>query len=700
MKLVIAEKPSVALSIAKVIGATSKQDGYHEGNGYIVSWCYGHLVEPANADAYNERYSKWNMADLPILPEQWQYSITADKKKQFNILAGLMKDKRVESLVCATDAGREGELIFRLVYMKAGCKKPFERLWISSMEDAAIQDGFNKLKPGAEYDNLYASALCRSQADWLVGINATRLFSVLYGASLTVGRVQSPTLAMLTERAAQIANFKKEKYFKVHINPGGADATGENIKVKKDAETVKAACDKKQAVCRSLKTEKKTVNPPKLFDLTGLQRDANKIYGYTAQQTLDYAQTLYEKKLITYPRTDSQFLTEDMGDTAEKVIAIVREKIAFGELEKLTPDIKRVSDNKKVSDHHAIIPTAELAKTELTAIPETERNILCLIAARLLCATAAPHIYEAVTAEFDCAGQSFTAKGKTVTADGWKAIDRVFRAGLKATPDEEKEDEKTLPELTEGQTFDSVDAAVSEHTTTPPKPYTEDTLLSAMERAGNEDTDPDAERRGLGTPATRAGVIERLVGKGFVKREKRQLIPTDKGINLIRVLPEKLTSSKLTAEWENVLTEIVRGKAKPTAFMTGIAELTRTLVQENTDATEELQGLFTPPKKALGICPWCGKNVYESKNSFYCENKECDFVIWKDNRFFSNSGKKLTVDLITQFLKNGRAAVTGLRSKNGKLYNADILLSDAYPHGADGKRYVNFKLEFPDKKDG
>jgi len=681
-----------------VIGANEKKDGYHEGGGYLVSWCYGHLVEPADASVYDERFTKWSKDDLPIFPEPWQYTVTKDKKKQFDVLAGLMKDKRVKTLVCATDAGREGELIFRLVYEKTGCKKSFERLWISSMEDAAIQGGFNSLKPGAEYDNLYASALCRSQADWLVGINATRLFSVLYGAPLTVGRVQSPTLAMLVERDGQIKDFKKEKYFKVHINPGGADAATENIKTKPEAETVQAACDKKQAVCRSLKTEKKTVNPPKLFDLTGLQREANKIYGYTAQQTLDYAQTLYEKKLITYPRTDSQYLTADMGETAAKVIALVKEKIMFGERPDFTPDIARVSDNAKVSDHHAIIPTAELARTETESVPETERNILCLIAARLLCATAAPHVYEAVTAEFDCAGTVFTAKGRTVQTEGWKAIDTSFRNGLKNKPDsEEKEDEKALPALTEGQTFNSVDATVSEHTTTPPKPYTEDTLLSAMERAGNEDTDPDAERRGLGTPATRAGIIERLVGKGFISREKRQLIPTEKGVNLIRVLPENLTSPKLTAEWENALTEIAKGKAAAPEFMTGIAALTRTLVQDNAAPSDELKDLFSPSNltPGVGICPRCGADVREGKRNFFCSNRECRFVMWKDDRFFTNKGKKLTAELAGQLLKDGKATVKGLRSaKTGKTYNAVVLLADT------GEKYVNFKIDFPEKKDG
>lgn len=697
MKLVIAEKPSVAISIAGVIGADKKQDGYYEGGGYLVSWCYGHLVEPANADAYDERYKKWAIADLPILPEPWQYEVTNDKRKQFKVLAGLMKDKRVESLVCATDAGREGELIFRLVYMQAGCKKPFERLWISSMEDAAIRDGFANLKPGTEYDNLFASALSRAHADWLVGINASRLFSCLYGASLNVGRVQSPTLAMMVERAGQIQDFKKEKYYHVHINPAGADATGERVKTKKEADAMQAACDKQQAVLSSLATEQKTVNPPKLFDLTSLQREANRLYGYTAQQTLDYAQALYEKKLITYPRTDSQYLTADMADTATDVAAMVYSTIPFAAKAPMQGDAARVVNDKKVSDHHAIIPTAQLAAIDLAALPASECNILTLVAARLLCATGIPHIYEAVTAVFTCAGNEFKAKGKTILTPGWKEVEQLYRATLKEKPKEDKDggDEKALPELAEGQTFDGVDATVSEHTTKPPKPYTEDTLLSAMERAGNEDTDPDAERMGLGTPATRAGVIEKLVNKGFVKREKKQLIPTEKGVNLIRVLPDTLTSPKLTAEWENALTEIAKGKYTAPVFMAGIVELTRTIIKENPAPSDELKALFATSRPAIGTCPRCGGDVYEGKRNFYCGNRECQFAMWKNDRFFENKKKSLTATIAAQLLKDGKAPVSGFYSeKTGNKYDAIVVLADT------GEKYVNYKLEFPPKKKG
>lgn len=694
MKFVIAEKPSVGAAIAAVIGANQKKNGYYEGNGYIVSWCFGHLVEPADAHLYDERYKRWAYDDLPIIPQPWQYVVTPDKKKQFTLLAGLMKDSRVDSLVCATDAGREGELIFRLVYEQAGCTKPFERLWISSMEDAAIREGFENLKPGTDYDKLFASAMCRSRADWIVGINGTRLFSVLYGGSLSVGRVQSPTLAMLVERDEQVRDFKKEKYYHARINPGGADAASIKFTTKEDAEQVQAACDKKQAVLRTLDTEEKKVNPPKLFDLTSLQRTANQLYGYTAQQTLDYVQALYEKKLATYPRTDSQYLTADMKQTVLAVITAIIGHIPFAKKVNAKSDVERVINDKRVNDHHAIIPTGEIITADLATLPEAERNVLYLIAARLLCATDEPHVYDAVTAVFDCQGHEFTAKGKTIKEDGWKRREQAFRDSLKEKPDEGGEDEKALPELAEGQGFDSVDAAVSEHTTTPPRQHTEDTLLSAMERAGNEDTDPDTEKKGLGTPATRASVIEKLVKKDFVRREKKQLIPTDKGKVLIRVLPDMLTSPKLTAEWENALTEIAKGNYSDTAFMKGIGELAWALVKENTAPTADCKDLFAVARPVVGKCPRCGGDVVEGKKNFYCPSQECRFSMWKDDRFWKDKKKALTADIATKLLADGKAHVSGLTSgKTGKKYDADVLL-------ADTGKYVNYRLDFPDKKGG
>ena len=614
-QLVIAEKPSVARSIAGVIGATEKHDGYLQGNGYLVSWCIGHLVSFADAGRYDERFKKWRYEDLPILPEKWQYIIPDEKKQQFDILRSLMERPDVTGLVCATDAGREGELIFRFVYQMAGCEKPFKRLWISSMEDSAIKDGFAHLKPGTDYDPLYQSALCRTKADWLVGINATRLFSVLYHKTLTVGRVQTPTLNLLVERDAKITNFKKEKYHIVHIGVGDADAVSSRFSDAGEANTVKAACAGAQAVCASVTREKKTEQPPKLYDLTTFQREANRLFGFTAKQTLDYAQTLYEKKLLTYPRTDSQYLTDDMLPVAENLVSGLWELVPFAKGLNISPQYDRILNSKKVSDHHAIIPTAEFVKQGFDGLAESERKLLSMICCKVLCAVAGPYVYEAVTATFTCAGKEFTAKGKTVLSPGWKEIDRRFRSSLKTDFDEDSDtQERTLPELTEGQTFADVAASVTEHFTTPPKPYTEDTLLSAMERAGAEDMPEDAERKGLGTPATRAAILEKLVQMGFVQRKGRQLIPTKDGINLAVVLPEALSSPQLTAEWESRLTEIAKGQADPDEFMAGIEAMTRELVKTYSCISEDKQKLFQDERVAIGTCPRCGapKRQFES----------------------------------------------------------------------------------------
>ena len=580
-QLVIAEKPSVARSIAGVIGADKKQDGYMEGNGYLVSWCIGHLVSLADAGTYDERFKKWRYDDLPILPQEWQYIIPDDKKKQFDTLRSLMERPDVTGLVCATDAGREGELIFRFVYQMAGCKKPFQRLWISSMEDAAIKDGFAHLKPGADYDNLYQSALCRAQADWLVGINATRLFSILYHKTLTVGRVQTPTLKMLVDREAKISSFQKEKYHIVQIAAGGMEAASERMGNADDAKALKAACETAQAVCVSVTREKKTEQPPRLYDLTTLQREANRLFGFTAKQTLDYAQQLYEKKLLTYPRTDSQYLTDDMLPTAESLVSGLWPLLPFAAGLDLSPQFGRVLNSKKVSDHHAIVPTMEFVQKGFDGLAEGEKKLLSLVCCKLLCAVAAPHVYEAVTATFTCAGNTFTAKGKTILTPGWKELDRRFKASFKTDADDTApEPAQELPKITEGQTFDKVTAAVTEHFTTPPKSYTEDTLLSAMERAGADDLPEDAERQGLGTPATRASILEKLVQMGFVERRGKQLLPTKDGHNLACVLPEVLTSPQLTAQWETELTAIAKGQADPEGFMAGIAEMTRGLMSE------------------------------------------------------------------------------------------------------------------------
>ena len=687
-KLVIAEKPSVARSIAGVIGATEKHDGYLQGNGYLVSWCIGHLVSFADAGRYDERFKKWRYEDLPILPEPWQYIIPDDKKQQFDVLRSLMERDDVTGLVCATDAGREGELIFRFVYQMAGCTKPFERLWISSMEDSAIKDGFARLKPGTDYDPLYQSALCRAKADWLIGINATRLFSVLYHKTLTVGRVQTPTLNMLVERDGKITNFKKEKYHIVHIAADGADAVSSRIPDAAEANTVKTACAGAQAVCVSVTREKKTEQPPRLYDLTTLQREANRLFGFTAKQTLDYAQGLYEKKLLTYPRTDSQFLTDDMLPTVESLVSGLWGLVPFASGLNISPQFDRILNSKKVSDHHAIIPTAEFVKQGFGGLAESERKLLSLICCKLLCAVAGPHIYEAVTATFTCAGKEFTAKGKTVLSPGWKEIDRRFRSSLKTDADEEAEAVRELPELTEGQTFADVAASVTEHFTTPPKPYTEDTLLSAMERAGAEDMPEDAERKGLGTPATRAAILEKLVQMGFAQRKGKQLIPTKDGINLAVVLPEALTSPQLTAEWESRLAEIAKGEADPDEFMAGIEAQARELVKTYSCISEDKQKLFQAERVSIGTCPRCGEAVYEGKKNYYCGNRACQFVMWKNDRFFEERKKAFTPKIAAALLKNGKVKVKGLYSaKTGKTYDGTVLLADT------GGKYVNYRIE-------
>ena len=697
MQLVIAEKPSVAKSIADVLGALDRQDGYFEGGGYIVSWCVGHLIELAEPESYGDQWKKWTYESLPVNPDHWQYEIKEDTKEQYDVLYGLLHDSRVDEVVCATDAGREGELIFRLVYEQARCSKPMKRLWISSMEESAIREGFENLKPGSDYEHLYHSALCRQEADWLVGINGTRLFTVLYGGKvLKVGRVQTPTLAMLVERESKIMNFKKEQYFMAHILCGGVDAVTERIDNKTEAENVAGACLNGQALVTSVAKEEKTVAPPKIYDLTTLQRDANRLFGFTAKQTLEYTQSLYEKKLCTYPRTNSQYLSDDMEQTAGNVIEAIFGSILFEENMMFNPDIKRVLNSKKVTDHHAIIPTMEIAKADLAALPETERKILSLVANRLLCATGEKHLYETVKAELSCGGYTFAASGKSVLKNGWKDFEDAFKRSFKTTEDKEQEDKK-LPELSKGQTFDWVQTKISEHYTTPPKHYTEDSLLSAMERAGNEDMSDDVERKGLGTPATRADIIEKLVKDGFVKREKKQMIPTEDGMKLITVLPEVVKSPKLTADWENALTLVAKGDMEREDFMADIEIMVSDLIHTYHEVSDEQKKMFAQEQKVLGKCPNCGGDVVKGKYGAFCKNK-CGMNV---SRIM---GVALSDEQVESLLAGKKTLLKGLTSKAGKKYDAYIIPSgtEEYHYTKDGeeKSGVQFKfvMEFPKRK--
>ena len=682
MKLVITEKPSVAKSISAVLGADKRRDGYFEGENLLVSWCFGHLAELASAEVYDEAYAKWSREQLPIIPESWQYSIGRDKKKQLDLLTELMRRSDVTEIINACDAGREGELIFRTVYLLAGCVKPVKRLWISSMEDAAIREGFENLRDGSEYDHLYDAALCRSKADWLVGINATRLFSVLYHRTLNVGRVVSPTLALLVQREAEIKAFQPEPFYTVKLDTGDFTAVSEKLKNRPDAESLKFACEGAPAVIRSVAQKEKSEKAPALYDLTTLQRDANRILGFTAQQTLDYLQSLYEKKLCTYPRTDSRFLTDDMESGVPAVAAC-----AAGILGVSVGDVsaKQVCDSRRVSDHHAVIPTMAAGEAELSALTAGEREVLKLVARQVLMAVSAPYSYLETVATVECGGQVFTAKGKTVLNAGWK----IYAVG--------EQKEKVLPSMTEGQSIDSFAVSLEEGKTKPPARYTEDTLLSAMETAGAKEMPDDAECKGLGTPATRAGILEKLVSSGFVERKKNKkavsLVPQDIGISLITVLPEQLQSPLLTAEWENMLKEIERGELSPEAFMAQISRMVFELVRDY-EPVSGAEVLFPSGRPVVGKCPRCGGPVTESKTGFFCERRDCRFGLWKDNRYLSAKHIILTKKMAEALLKDGKTFVSGMYSeKTGKSYSAYLVLTD------DGQK-SSYALEFDREKPG
>ena len=691
MKLVIAEKPSVAQSLAAVLGAKERGQGYLQGNGYVVSWCVGHLIGLAAADAYDARYSNWCYEDLPIIPKVWKYAVAPDKKEQYEVLVSLMNRPDVESLVCATDAGREGELIFRLVYDHAGCQKPIERLWISSMEDTAIREGFESLRPGRDYDLLYEAALCRAKADWMVGISGTRLFSTLYRKTLNIGRVMTPTLALVVEREAAISNFKKEKFYTVVLDCGKFTAVSDRCENRKAADHLAAACSTQAAVVKRVERKQKSTQPPKLYDLTSLQRDGNRLFGYTAQQVLDYAQALYEKKLLTYPRTDSNYLTEDMKDTIAGLCELAASALPFA-IPTFTVDAGRVINNAKVSDHHALLPTRQVKSTDLAALPAGERNILTLVTVRLLCAVGERQSYEDTVAVLDCGGTSFTAKGRVITVPGFKAVEQAHLSTLKKKPEDDTKDEdtKALPPLTEGQTFERVKAAVKEGATSPPKHFTEDLLLSAMEHASAEEFAEieGVERTGLGTPATRAGMLEKLVRGGFLERKGRQLLPTKKGFNLIVVLPESVKSASLTAQWEADLKAVERGEQTADAFLGGIENMVSELVAQYSAIKADI-AMFQQ-REVIGKCPRCGSDVVEGKKNFYCTNRECQFSMWKDDRFFTSKHKELTKPMAAALLKNGRIKMKGLFSeKKGVLYDAVVVLADT------GEKYVNYKIELP-----
>ena len=698
MKLVIAEKPSVAASLSAVIGASARKDGYFEGNGWRVSWCVGHLAGLADADAYNPDYAKWRYDDLPILPVDWQMVVGKDKKKQFDVLKKLLNDPDVTEVVNGCDSGREGELIFRSVYELAGCQKPMKRLWISSMEDSAIREGFQNLRPGADYDGLYEAALCRAKADWLVGINATRLFSVLYHRTLNIGRVMSPTLALIVQREAEIDSFKPVPFYTVQLELPGLTVSGERMKDKAAAEQLRESCQGASAVVKQVERKDKSEKPPALYDLTTLQRDANRLLGFTAQQTLDYLQALYEKKLCTYPRTDSRYLTTDMAEGLPVLVNLTANAMPFRKGIAITCDAGAVINDKKVTDHHAVIPTRNLRDADLSGLPAGEKAVLELVALRLLCAVAEPHTYSETSLVMECAGAEFTAKGKTVKRPGWKALDAAYRASLKNAPEPDKDDaDKTLPDLSEGQTLPISDAVLKEGKTSPPKHFTEDTLLSAMETAGKDDMPEDAERQGLGTPATRAGILEKLVSTGFLERKKSkktvQLMPSHDAVSLITILPEQLQSPLLTAEWESWLGEIERGELSPEDFMAGISAMLGELVGTY-QVIKGTEYLFSLPREVVGKCPRCGGDVAEMQKGFFCQNESCKFAIWKNSKWWAAKKKQPTKALVTALLKDGRTRVTGLYSeKTGKTYDATVVLED------DGK-YANFKLEFDQRKGG
>lgn len=692
--LVIAEKPSVAQSYAKNLSAYKREDGYLEGESCIVSWCLGHLAEYAQPEEYDPKYEKWQFDDLPILPEAWKLKVSKDKKKQFEVIKTLMNRSDVEYLVNGCDAGREGELIFQRVYVLAGCRKPVKRLWISSMEDAAIQKGFQTMKSEEEYKNLCMAAVCRAQADWLIGMNGTRAYTTRYFKRLVVGRVQTPTLAMLAERQGRIEHFQKEAFYKVALTDGKLTVVSENIANEEAAELLAALCNGSTAVVTQMKKERKKSFPPKLYDLTSLQREANRYFGYTAKRTLDMLQELYEEKLVTYPRTDSQFVTEDMKDSVEELVEKMPVLLSFVDYGQLGHGIKRVINNAKVSDHHAILPTKEVVEKGIADLPADKKNLMMLICQQLVQATGEEYLYEQTDITVKCQEHDFKSRGKIPVQMGFKEVEKAFKQlCVKAEPVEEKEKETSIPAgYEEGMRLFPVKAEKTTHYTSPPKPFNEDTLLAAMETAGNKEFDSETEKKGLGTPATRASIIEKLVSSGYAQRKGKQILPSTEGKELVKVMPEYLKSAVMTAEWENQLLMMEKGQITDTQFMGEITSLVRKILEVCREIPEEERRRFQTAREVIGKCPVCGCDVFEGKQNFYCSNRQCDFALWKENRFLGSMEKNLDKKMARELLDKACTHVKGLYSKKKDMkFDADLLLTLE-----DGK--PRFHLEFPKKK--
>ena len=692
--LVIAEKPSVAQSYAKNLSAYKREDGYLEGESCIVSWCLGHLAEYAQPEEYDPKYEKWQFDDLPILPEAWKLKVSKDKKKQFEVIKTLMNRSDVEYLVNGCDAGREGELIFQRVYVLAGCRKPVKRLWISSMEDAAIQKGFQTMKSEEDYKNLCMAAVCRAQADWLIGMNGTRAYTTRYFKRLVVGRVQTPTLAMLAERQERIEHFQKEAFYKVALTDGKLTVVSENIANEEAAELLAALCNGSTAVVTQMKKERKKSFPPKLYDLTSLQREANRYFGYTAKRTLDMLQELYEEKLVTYPRTDSQFVTEDMKDSVEELVEKMPVLLSFVDYGQLGHGIKRVINNAKVSDHHAILPTKEVVEKGIADLPADKKNLMMLICQQLVQATGEEYLYEQTDITVKCQEHDFKARGKIPVQMGFKEVEKAFKQlCVKAEPVEEKEKETSIPAgYEEGMRLFPVKAEKTTHYTSPPKPFNEDTLLAAMETAGNKEFDSETEKKGLGTPATRASIIEKLVSSGYAQRKGKQILPSTEGKELVKVMPEYLKSAVMTAEWENQLLMMEKGQITDTQFMGEITSLVRKILEVCREIPEEERRRFQTAREVIGKCPVCGCDVFEGKQNFYCSNRQCDFALWKENRFLGSMEKNLDKKMARELLDKACTHVKGLYSKKKDMkFDADLLLTLE-----DGK--PRFHLEFPKKK--